>query len=204
MDTVVNENRVRVNEVPHADADGEIIHTLADELFENSAFAPTFEECLQKVSAAKRPENMRSLVARLHKGSFDRLFRKEPEKCKALKELVAAKDHLDSDALAQDSKVLTELVLAAQQVSYKLKTAFPDVGRVGLFFEGFGMNHLHAKLFPMHGTKPMKEWKNLASAGEINKKFFHRYEGYLSSHNGERADDTELAKVAEKIRNAKV
>ena len=116
--------------------------------------------------------------------------------------VVAAKDHLDSDALAQNSKVLTELVLAAQQVSYKLKAAFPDVGRVGLFFEGFGMNHLHAKLFPMHGTKPMSGWKRIASSDDIHKKFFTQYEGYMSSHDGQRGDDTKLAKLAEKIRNA--
>ena len=91
MDTVVNENRVRVDVPPYAGGDGEDFHTLADELFEKSAFAPTFEEGLQKVLAAKRPEDMRSLTARLHRGSFDRLFGKEPEKCKALKELVAAK-----------------------------------------------------------------------------------------------------------------
>lgn len=118
--------------------------------------------------------------------------------------VVVAKDHLDSDALAQNSKVLTDLVLAAQQVSYKLKSAFPDVGRVGLFFEGFGINHLHTKLFPMHGTKPMDGWKRIASSDDIHKKFFIQYEGYMSSHDGQRADDAKLTKLAEKIRNAKV
>ena len=71
-----------------------------------------------------------------------------------------------------------------------------DVGRTGLLFEGFGVDHVHAKLFPMHGTKDMAKWQPIASH---HKKYFEQYEGYISSHDCEREDDEVLAKLAQKI-----
>ncbi len=72
-----------------------------------------------------------------------------------------------------------------------------DVGRTGMIFEGFGVNHMHAKLFPMHGTKN-DEWKQRVSHID---KFFDKYEGYISSHDYSRADDEWLTRVANKIKN---
>lgn len=115
--------------------------------------------------------------------------------------VVAAKEHYPSDALAQDDTVLTSLILAAKRVAKKINTAFDDVGRTGLFLEGFGVSHLHCKLFPMHGTKPL-DLNTIDSNGEIQKKYFTRYEGYLSSHNGERMDDVKLTEIAKKIQSA--
>ena len=66
-------------------------------------------------------------------------------------------------------------------------------------FEGFGVDHLHAKLFPLHGTSPMNEWKKIEST---EKKYFDNYEGYISSHDFERADDQKLAELAAKIRDS--
>jgi len=110
--------------------------------------------------------------------------------------VVATKEHRGSDALEQPDEVLAGLVLAAKAVSERLKKAFDDVGRVGLVFEGYGVDHLHAKLFPMHGTNP-NAWTAIKSQ---NKKFFPLYEGYISSHDFERANDDELAQLASRIR----
>lgn len=65
-----------------------------------------------------------------------------------------------------------------------------------MVFEGFGVDHVHAKLYPMHGTK-MEKWKPIESAQE---KYFTKYEGYISSHDAARADDEYLAQLAAKIR----
>lgn len=119
--------------------------------------------------------------------------------------IVITKEHYPSDALENDDDVLAGLILASKHAAKKLKTAFSDVGRVGLFFEGFGVDHLHSKLFPMHGTGNMKEWEAIESkrlGKDVQKKFFERYEGYLSSHTGEMADQKKLAEIAEKIKNA--
>ncbi len=111
--------------------------------------------------------------------------------------VVIPKNHQPSYAFKNDDKILIKLVIAAKKVGLLLDRKLKDVGRTGLIFEGFGVDHLHAKLFPMHGTK-MDEWK--AIHGDINK-YFEKYEGYLSSHDAKMADDKELEKLAKKIRD---
>lgn len=110
--------------------------------------------------------------------------------------VVITKDHNPSYAFENSDEVLAGLTLAAKAVAKKIDAAFDDVGRTGMIFEGFGVDHLHAKLFPMHGTKS-DEWKQRKSSVD---KFFEHYEGYLSSHDYKRGDDAELAAIAAKIR----
>lgn len=111
--------------------------------------------------------------------------------------VVIPQKHYPSYAFANDNKVLTDLILATKKVAKLLDAAFDDVGRTGMFFEGFGVDHLHTKLYPMHGTAKMEEWKPIHFS---KKEFYEKYPGYLSSHDYERADDEWLAKIAEKIR----
>lgn len=110
--------------------------------------------------------------------------------------LVIPKTHYGSDVFELPSDVRARLMDAAEQVVGMIKAAYPEVGRVGVVFEGFGVNHLHAKLYPLHGTA-MPDWKPIEHE---DPKFFTQYEGYISTHEGAGADNTELAKIAEKIR----
>ncbi|ABA76889.1 MULTISPECIES: HIT family protein [Pseudomonas] len=112
--------------------------------------------------------------------------------------VVIPKAHASSYAFAQSDQALTELTLAAKAVALLLDSALPDVARTGMMFEGYGVDHLHAKLFPMHGTGNSSEFKPISSNID---KYFTRYEGYISSHDWKRADDQELAELARKIRN---
>ncbi len=109
--------------------------------------------------------------------------------------VVIPKEHHDSYVAAVPEDVADNLFRAARTVARKIDAAFPDVGRTGFMFEGFGVIHLHAKLFPMHGTKG-DSWRTHKST---EKKFFEQYEGYMSSHDSDRADDTYLAEVAARI-----
>lgn len=111
--------------------------------------------------------------------------------------VVVTKKHYSSYTFDLPDKVLANLVLAAKKVAKLLDSKLSDVGRTGMIFEGFGVDHVHAKLFPMHGTANMKEWKPLKSS---RSKYFKKYEGYISSHDYKRADDKKLAKLARKIR----
>jgi diadenosine tetraphosphate (Ap4A) HIT family hydrolase len=111
--------------------------------------------------------------------------------------VVITKEHYPSYAFDLADDVITGLFLAAKKVAKVLDAAFEDVGRTGLIFEGFGIDHIHAKLFPMHGTGNMTEWKQLKSNVD---KYFDTYEGYISSHDYKRADDEKLAELAKKIR----
>ena len=111
--------------------------------------------------------------------------------------VVITKEHYPSYAFDLPTDALSDLVVASGKVAKLLDRAFEDVGRTGMVFEGFGVDHVHTKLFPMHGTK-IKDWKPLHSNMD---KYFEKYEGYISSHDYKRADDVKLAALAEKIRN---
>ena len=113
--------------------------------------------------------------------------------------VVITKKHYPSYAFGVPEKILLELVTASRKVAKLIDKNMDDVGRTGMIAEGFGIDHLHTKLFPMHGTK-MASWKQFHSNVD---KYFNKYEGYLSSHDYKRADDNALAKIAKKIRGRK-
>lgn len=111
--------------------------------------------------------------------------------------VVVTKEHYDSYAFDLPDSILSELVLATKKVAKLLDEKLDDVGRTGMIFEGFGVNHVHAKLFPMHGTRG-GEWQKRVGRPD---KFFDTYEGYISSHDYKRADDEWLTATQKKIKN---
>ena len=66
--------------------------------------------------------------------------------------VVITKEHFSSYAFGQEDQILTKLILATKSVALLLDESLESVGRTGMFFEGYGIDHLHSKLFPMHGT----------------------------------------------------
>ena len=113
--------------------------------------------------------------------------------------VVIPKRHYSSYAFELPDDVLAKLVVATKRVGLLLDSQLGDVGRTGMMFEGFGVDHVHAKLFPMHGTAEMAEWRPLL--GNVDA-YFERYLGYLSSHDGPRADDAVLETLARLIRES--
>jgi diadenosine tetraphosphate (Ap4A) HIT family hydrolase len=111
--------------------------------------------------------------------------------------VVIPKAHFTSYPFDLPNNVLSDLILATKKVTKLLDSKLDDVGRTAMVFEGFGVDHVHAKLFPMHGTKDMKEWRPIESKVD---KYFDKYEGYISSHDYKRADDDSLEQLAKKIR----
>src|ERR1700686_4690890 len=67
--------------------------------------------------------------------------------------VVITKEHFPSYAFDLPEEVFLGLVKAAKETAKLLDTKLLDVGRTGMIFEGFCVDHIHAKLFPMHGTK---------------------------------------------------
>ncbi len=114
--------------------------------------------------------------------------------------VVIPKKHYESYAFAQEDQVLSDLIIATKKVANILDNYFEDTARTGMFFEGFDVDHLHSKLFPMHGTGNMKKWANVESK-KMNK-FFKLYPGYLSSNNSEKANNQQLINLAQKIRKS--
>lgn len=111
--------------------------------------------------------------------------------------VVITKEHQPSYVVEAAGEVADGIFRAARTVARKIDAAFQDVGRTGFIFEGFGVDHLHCKLVPLHGTAN-DEWRQHKSNDD--KKFFTSYPGYIVSYDFERADDAELAKLAEQIR----
>lgn len=95
-----------------------------------------------------------------------------------------------------DDAEMGELNKAAKTVSKILQKAF-GVERVALVYEGTGVAHVHAKLYPLHG--------NLG--GETNvwshhQEFYPEYIGYLSTVEGPKMPDEKLDDIKQKILDA--
>lgn len=87
------------------------------------------------------------------------------------------------------------LLDAARTVAKILETAF-DTPRVALIFEGTGVAHVHAKLYPLHG-------KLAGETGVWSKhvEFYSDYIGYITTVEGPRMSDEELDGVRNRILN---
>jgi histidine triad (HIT) family protein len=71
-----------------------------------------------------------------------------------------------------------------------------NVGRTALVFEGYGVNHLHAKLFPLHGTSK-ESWTPIKSNVDT---YFEKYIGFISTNDSKLATDDELQSVIKVFR----
>lgn len=112
--------------------------------------------------------------------------------------VVIPKQHYSSYAFDLEDDILSSLVRYSKKVAKILDAYFPDVGRTAMVFEGFGVDHVHAKLFPMHGTlQQHADWQPIHSKVD---QYFEQYQGYISSHDYERAPEQALATLAQDIR----
>ena len=108
--------------------------------------------------------------------------------------LVLTKNHFDSDATDMPNKDYGELMLASKKVAKLLEKKL-KVKRVAIVMEGLGVNHVHIKLYPIHGlNEKFKEtWAD-------KKVYFDKYEGYISTQLGPPKSKEELKKIADKIK----
>ncbi len=72
--------------------------------------------------------------------------------------LVISKKHYGSDFSDIPDQVLKDLSLASKKVAQLLTSSFADVSRTCLVLEGFDIDHIHAKLYPMHGLTPLSTY----------------------------------------------
>ena len=113
--------------------------------------------------------------------------------------VVIPKEHYSSYVFDLPDGVYTGLLAAAKSVGKILDATFEDVGRTGMVFEGFGIDHVHAKLYPLHGTN-IPDWKPLESQTKKEERtYFDTYPGYIASWDAGLVKDKTLAVLAEKI-----
>jgi histidine triad (HIT) family protein len=108
--------------------------------------------------------------------------------------VVLTKKHYDSYAFDMPNDAYNKLMSASKKVAKMLEKAF-NITRVALVMEGMGINHVHIKLYPMHGVS--EKFKETWAA---EKAFFEKYPGYISTMLGpEQVPVSELKKLAEEI-----
>jgi histidine triad (HIT) family protein len=103
--------------------------------------------------------------------------------------VLASREHLSSDILELESGSLASLTSAAQVVARLLKRAL-GVGRIGLIAEGYGINHCHIKLVPLHGIDGT-DWRQISSEPH-ERRFYSSYPGFIASHDGPPAEAADL------------
>ncbi len=89
-----------------------------------------------------------------------------------------------------------EFLDAIKTVANILEKAL-DVKRVALVFEGTGVAHVHAKLYPLYGE--------LASKTDVwskDREFVEEYRGWITTLEGPQMDESRLIEIQKKIRNA--
>lgn len=92
-----------------------------------------------------------------------------------------------------DDQLYDEFMRAVRTVAKLLERAF-DAPRVALVFEGTGVAHVHAKLYPLHG-----ELGGRTDVWSENAEFNEQYKGWLTTTEGPRMDDAQLDAIQAKI-----
>lgn len=95
-----------------------------------------------------------------------------------------------------DSKMYVAFLNAVKHVANLLEKAL-EVKRVALVFEGTGVAHVHAKLYPLYGE--------LASQTDVwskDKEFVEEYRGWITTLEGPQMDEARLIEIQRKIQNA--
>jgi diadenosine tetraphosphate (Ap4A) HIT family hydrolase len=108
--------------------------------------------------------------------------------------LVLTKEHYDSYAFDMPDDAYKKIMVASKKVARMLEKAF-NISRVSLVMEGMGINHVHIKLYPMHGVK-----EKFKETWASEKEFFEKYPGYISTVLGpKQVSIDELKKLANEI-----
>lgn len=113
--------------------------------------------------------------------------------------VVIPKDHYSSDYTQLPSQVRTGLSEFLAEVMELLADRLPNVGRCGVAVEGYGIDHFHYKVYPLHGT-PKDGWREIRSPIEV-RELVSSYRGYFTTASGPPADFDQLAELARKLRS---
>ena len=103
--------------------------------------------------------------------------------------LLLTKEHYDSYIFEMPDNIYTDFVLTAKKLGQIIDKNM-GVKRTAMVMEGMGVNHAHIKLYPLHGLG--EEYQAIIPD---EKKYSDKYEGYLSTLMGPKADDEELKEL---------
>jgi diadenosine tetraphosphate (Ap4A) HIT family hydrolase len=96
-----------------------------------------------------------------------------------------------------DSALYVDFMKAVKAVANLLEKAL-DVKRVAMVFEGTGVAHVHAKLYPLYG-----ELASQTNVWSKDTEFVEEYRGWITTLEGPRMDHARLAEIQRKIQNSR-
>jgi len=112
--------------------------------------------------------------------------------------VVVPKKHEPSYVFEIKDQEFIQLMLAAKQVAKLLDKKLEGVGRTALVLEGFGVDHAHAKLYPLPNTAHLVDnWQQVKSDHKV---YFENYLGYVCSNDYYKASDIELEALSKLIK----
>jgi diadenosine tetraphosphate (Ap4A) HIT family hydrolase len=104
--------------------------------------------------------------------------------------LVIPKRHFDSNVFELEEEFYLKLMSASKIVATILVNKLP-VKRVAMVCEGMGINHVHVKLYPMHGLKD--EFEAMLGSHLV---YYEKYVGEISTLMGPKVEIETLEKMA--------
>lgn len=110
--------------------------------------------------------------------------------------VVIPKQHVGDYVFSIPNEAYTGLMEATRTVAKLLEKAF-DTPRIALVFEGTGVAYVHAKLYPLHGK--------LADETDIwseQTEFVEEYRGWITTIEGPKMPDEQLAAIQRRIMEA--
>jgi histidine triad (HIT) family protein len=108
--------------------------------------------------------------------------------------LVIPKKHHQSYIFNETDWDISALLKASRKVAKMLEEAF-DISRVAVVAEGAGVNHLHIKLYPLHGFD-----ENFNANFPKESIYFDNYPGYISTQLGPENTPSQLQELADFIK----
>ncbi|MDD9950481.1 MAG: HIT family protein [Zetaproteobacteria bacterium] len=111
---------------------------------------------------------------------------------------VIPKEHYPNDPSNVDETIFLNLMLASKQASRLLASGLA-IANCSIIIESYGVNHLHSKLFPMHGTSPGQPW--YPTSLSPTEKIYPEYPGYTATNQGPKAAQIELELTLAEIIN---
>ncbi|MCB0721561.1 MAG: HIT family protein [Ignavibacteriae bacterium] len=103
--------------------------------------------------------------------------------------LLIPKEHYDSYIFEMPDDVYVDFLLKAKELGKKIDKVL-GVQRTAMVMEGMGVNHAHIKLYPLHGLD-----EDFAEIVAEERKYSDKYEGYLSTLMGPKAEEEELKEL---------
>ncbi len=95
-----------------------------------------------------------------------------------------------------DPDLYMDFLKAVRTVANLLERAL-GVKRIALVFEGTGVAHVHAKLYPLYG-----ELASQTNVWSKDTEFIEEYRGWITTLEGPQMSDERLVEIQKKIQNA--